>query len=124
MWRHRIMVNGKRVSGSFDTKVQALAWEAEQRVELSSGTKGAVNKTCAEAFEKYELEVSKTKRGYRWEALRLTAMARTSLGPIKIADLRPGHIAAWRDQRLREVRGGSVTREINLLFHTLFGGQA
>lgn len=70
-WIHRVQVDGKRVSGTFDTKAAALAWEAEQRVSTPKG-KAGLTKTCADAFEKYELEVSKTKRGYRWEALRLT----------------------------------------------------
>jgi hypothetical protein len=35
-WRHRTMLNGKRVSGTFDTKAAALKWEAQQCVELDS----------------------------------------------------------------------------------------
>jgi integrase len=113
-WRHRLMVAGKRVSGTFDTKAAALAWEAEQRMLAGSGAR-ATTKTCADAFVKYELEVSKTKRGYRWEALRLAAMADSSLGAVRMSDLDETHIAAWRDARLREVAPGSVIREMNLL---------
>lgn len=115
-WIHRVQVDGKRVSGTFDTKAAALAWEAEQRVATPKG-KAGLTKTCADAFEKYELEVSKTKRGYRWEALRLAAMAETDLGKVKMADISTTHVAAWRDQRLRQVAPGSVTREMNLLSH-------
>lgn len=114
IWRHRIMVAGVRTSGTFDTKAAALAWEAEQRVATPKGKLG-LTKTCADAFEKYELEVSKQKRGYRWEALRLAAMAATDLGKVKMIDLDSTHIAAWRDQRLKQVAPGSVTREMNLL---------
>ena len=115
-WIHRVQVDGKRVSGTFDTKAAALAWEAEQRVTTPKG-KAGLTKTCADAFEKYELEVSKTKRGYRWEALRLAAMAETDLGKVKMVDVSTTHIATWRDQRLRQVAPGSVTREMNLLSH-------
>lgn len=114
IWRHRIMVAGVRTSGTFDTKAAALAWEAEQRVATPKGKLG-LTKTCADAFEKYELEVSKQKRGYRWEALRLAAMAEMDLGKVKMVDLDSTHIAAWRDQRLKQVAPGSVTREMNLL---------
>lgn len=117
VWRHRIMVAGERRSGTFDTKAAALAWEAEQRVEMSNGKAGTVTKTVGDAFDKYEIEVSRTKRGHRWEALRLNAMKKTALGKVRMCDLRPSHIAAWRDQRLREVQGGSVSREMNLLSH-------
>ncbi len=57
-WKHRVMVNGRRVSGSFDTKAAALKWEAHQRVELGSGDVIATTKTLADAFRRYELEVS------------------------------------------------------------------
>lgn len=116
-WRHRIMVQGVRVSGTFDTKAAALKWETEQRVALSSGLRVSVTTTCADAFRRYELQVSKGKRGHRWEAARLAAMAASSLGPITMADLKSSHIAAWRDERLRSVQGGTVTREMNLLSH-------
>jgi integrase len=115
-WQHRVMVDGRRTSGTFDTKAAALAWEAEQRVATPKGKLG-LTKTCTDAFEKYELEVSKTKRGYRWEALRLAAMAASDLGKVRMADLDTTHIVAWRDDRLRSVAPGSVTREMNLLSH-------
>lgn len=37
IWRHRLMVKGIRVSGTFETKAAALAWEAGQRVPLADG---------------------------------------------------------------------------------------
>lgn len=116
-WRHRIMVEGVRASGTFDTKAAALKWEAQQRVALCHPEQVAVTKTCADAFRRYEIEVSRAKRGYRWEAGRLAAMAASSLGPVTMAQLTPSHIAAWRDERLRSVQGGTVTREMNLLSH-------
>lgn len=112
-WKHRIMVSGVRTAGTFDTKAAALAWEAERRMSKTGG--GAVHQTCADAFDKYEREVSKLKKGYRWEALRLAAFARSSLGPIKMRDIDTPHIAAWRDERLKTVQGSTVQREMNLL---------
>lgn len=116
VWRHRVMVEGKRTSGTFDTKAAALAWEAEQRVGAGSGAIATL-KTCADAFTRYELEVSKSKRGYRWESFRLAAMGATPLGKVRMSELDQTHIAAWRDARLREVKPGSVIREMNLLSH-------
>lgn len=113
-WRHRVMVDGKRTSGTFDTKAAALAWEAEQRMSAGLGVKVTLM-TCAKAFEKYEREVSKTKRGHKWEALRLTAMGASDLGSVRLSEVDATHIAAWRDARLRQVKPGSVIREMNLL---------
>lgn len=121
IWRHRVMVDGRRTSGTFDTKAAALAWEAQQRTAPPPGAGGATTQTCADAFDRYELEVSKNKKGYRWEALRLAAMGQTSLGSVKMADLNETHVAKWRDDRLkgtataRAVQGPTVSREMNLL---------
>lgn len=108
------MVSGKRSSGTFDTKAAALAWEAEQRMGAGLGGKATLM-TCAKAFEKYEREVSKAKRGHKWEALRLAAMGATDLGSVRLSEVDATHIAAWRDTRLRQVEPGSVIREMNLL---------
>lgn len=116
-WRHRIMVKGTRVPGTFDTKAAALKWEALQRVSLGEGAAVTITETCADAFRRYEIEVSKQKRGYKWEAGRLAAMASSPLGKVPLAEVNASHIAAWRDRRLREVQGCTVTREMNLLSH-------
>lgn len=56
------MVAGKRASGTFSTKAAALAWEAAQRTKTADVVTA---QTCADAFERYEREVSREKRGYR-----------------------------------------------------------
>lgn len=112
-WRHRVMVDGKRTSGTFDTKGAALAWEAEQRTAPAGGI--ATTQTCKDAFERYEREVSKKKDGYRWEALRLAAFGRSDLGKVRVREVDASHVAAWRDKRLETVSGATVNREMNLL---------
>jgi integrase len=119
-WQHRVMVKGKRTSGTFDTKAAALAWEASQRTASAGG--GATTQTCRDAFEKYEREVSKKKKGHRWESLRLAAFGRTPLGDVRMRDVDASHVAAWRDERLhptdpdiRAVQGSTVQREMNLM---------
>lgn len=111
------MVRGERVSGTFETKAQALAWEAEQRVTRKGGAAVAGLHTCSDAFDRYEREVSRTKRGARWEAMRLAAMKLSSLGPVRVSDVTAMHVSAWRDKRLETVKGATVNREMNLLSH-------
>lgn len=121
VWRHRVMIDGKRVSGTFDTKGAAVAWEADQRTRAKGGG-AATTQTCADAFKRYELEVSKFKKGHRWERLRLAAFSRSGLGAVRMVDVNASHLAAWRDERLcptvanvRAVQGSTVQRELNLL---------
>lgn len=118
VWRHRIMVKGKRVSGTFSTKAAALAWEAEQRIQIvEGGGSSGKGKTVRDALEKYELEVSKKKRGYANEAKRLAYFRETSFADKKMSEVRPSDIAAWRDERLKTVMGSTVNRDLNTLSH-------
>jgi integrase len=117
VWRHRVMVKGKRVSGTFVTKAAALAWEAEQRIQIVEGGPGRNSKTLRDALEKYEIEVSKKKRSYLNEAKRLAWFRSTDLADKKISDIKPADIAAWRDGRLKAVKSSSVNRDMNLLSH-------
>lgn len=111
------MVRGQRVSGTFQTKAAALAWEAEQRIQIKEGKASATGKTMRQAFDRYELEVSKKKRSYENEAKRLAWFRTTDLADKKIAEVRPSDIAAWRDARLRAVKSSTVNRDMNLLSH-------
>lgn len=117
VWRHRITVNRKCASRTFDTKAAALALEAEQRVIMSDDTPVIITYTCTGAFRRYELEVSKLMRGYRWEVLRLAAFASMPLSVVKMSEVAITHVAAWRDEWSRSAQGGIVTREMNLLSH-------
>ena len=117
VWRHRVMVKGRRVSGTFSTKAAALAWEAEQRVQLVEGQHGATGKTVRDALERYEIEVSRKKRGHLNEAKRLAWFRESSIASIKMSEIKAGDIAAWRDGRLKSVKGSTVNRDLNILSH-------
>lgn len=117
VWRHRIMVKGQRVSGTFSTKAAALAWEAAQRVQLAEGQHSATGKTMRDALVRYELEVTRKKRSHVNEAKRLAWFRESSIADIKMADIRPADIAAWRDERLKVVKGSTVNRDLNILSH-------
>lgn len=56
------MVKRVRVSGTFDTKAAALAWEASQRVQLADGKAKVAEETCKDAFDRYEREVSRKRQ--------------------------------------------------------------
>jgi integrase len=132
VWRVQVYVKGQRDSGTFTTKAQAQAWAAQRETELrqqsSSGI--VVGKTIQNAFERYEKEVSRIKRGHRWEALRLDALVDMKIeldgagskqlvrfGDIKLSDLTAKHVAALRDMRLKSVASSTVNRDMNLISH-------
>lgn len=111
-WRVEVMRNGERVSKTFDTKAQAAAWASD----FTSGHAGA-NRTLDEALSRYAREVTPTKRGRHWEAIRLKAFReRLPFAHRRIADVTPDLIGKWRDARLAAgLKPATVTRELILL---------
>ena len=116
-WFVQVAKKGVRKSGSFPTKAQAANWAATVEAEIIAGSRGDVptNKTFKDLLQKYHDEVSPTKRGWRWEQIRLKLFMRDVIADVKLVDLNATHFAAWRDRRLSKVGPGSVLREWNIM---------
>lgn len=125
-WRVQISIKGQRDDRTLPNKALALEWAAKRETEMRSISSGAGSKTHTvnDALRRYAKDVSPTKKGARWEILRLDVIGRKEIdgqpfSAIRLADLKPSHIAAWRDLRMREVAGSSVSREMSLLSHVM-----
>lgn len=115
-WRAFVFKAGVRKTKVFAVKARAVAWAASEEAEILSGKHGDVpDKTFGDLLEKYADEVSVTKRGERWERLRIGLTCRDEVSKVKLCDLDARSIAAWRDRRLTQVSAASVRREWNLL---------
>lgn len=116
-WRVQVSVQGQRDSSTFDTKRAAQQWAAMRESELRTQAAGNVSsKTLADALRRYADEVSSHRKGWRWEHLRLAAFEGGVLPTsLKIGQITPEHIAAWRDARSRQVAPATVLRELGLL---------
>jgi len=113
-WRAQIERSGVRKSKTFATKAQAAAWAAREEARALAGGAGVLpSYTVADAFRRYEIEVSRRKRGARAEALRFAAVVRDhpELAGKQIAKVTPDDIARWRDKRRAVVSDSSVQRE-------------
>ena len=114
-WRAEVSRNGQRVSETFPTKARAEVWAAEQEAAFRGGH-FASDHTLKEALDKYAAEVSPTKRGERWEVMRLKKFGRDlKFVSYRLNSIAPEDIAAWRDASLRKIGPASVTRELILL---------
>lgn len=83
-----------------------------------AGVRGEIpNLTFSDLLTRYEREVSRHKKGARWESVRITMLQRDALAQEKLRTLGSVQVAAWRDRRLEAVSGPSVRREWNLLSH-------
>jgi integrase len=117
-WRAEIQKGGIRKSDSFATKAAAQAWALREEAAIEAGQAGKFpNRTLGEALTKYETDVSAHKRGGRWESVRLAMFAREwpELCARVMHTITSADLAAWRDQRLKQVSPASVLREIALL---------
>lgn len=112
-WRAELYREGKRESASFPTKQQAAAWAQQREAELVGAR--VPDNSVADAFRRFIVEVCPKHRGGEWERYRLQLFSRDKIADVRLPNLRPIHIAEWRERRLKMVSGASVRREMNLL---------
>lgn len=117
-WFIQFMFRGVRKSGTFTTAAEAKAWQVQECAEIMKGVKGEIpDKTFGQLLSRYSEEVSPTKKGKRWEQIRIDLILRDEIAKVKLERLNETHVAAWRDRRLKTVSGASVRREWTLLSH-------
>jgi integrase len=103
---------------TFGSKLEATAWaRAEERSLEAPIEQGTSNDhlTLADLLRRYRDTVSVSKRGASSEAFRLSKLLATPMAALVLRDLRPWHVAAYRDQRLKAVKPGTVRREMGIL---------
>lgn len=114
-YRAEVARRGVRRSKSFPSKQAARDWAAAEEYKILNGDKIASRTLFRDVLQRYADEVSPSKRGERWEVIRLAKIGRDAIAQIAIGDLKPGDMADWRDRRLADVSAESVRREMNLL---------
>ncbi|MGD7247697.1 tyrosine-type recombinase/integrase [Ralstonia pseudosolanacearum] len=76
---------------------------------------GAESATLGDVLERYIVDVCPSMRGGAEDTIRLRAMSRTRLAKLSMAALTPMAVAAYRDERLKQVQPGTVIRELAYL---------
>lgn len=126
-WRAIVRKKGETATKTFDTKAQAVEWATALEAKIDAGkpvvaaredvaAEKAGVPTVAYLLDKYAKEVSPTKRGGRWEAIRLrNFINRYPEFQRPVTAFAGAEMAEWRDLRLASVSAGSVAREINLI---------
>jgi integrase len=114
-WRTKIRKKGyPSLSASFDTKAEAQRWAAEIEGDMSRkrfvDTREADRTTVAEAFSRYEREVSVNKKGARQEKTRIKTWSESKYGGRSLAELRSSDLAEYRDARLKEGMSTNTVR--------------
>lgn len=122
-WRVQIEVKGQRDAATLPTKREAVEWAARRATEMRAAATGKVGavKTVADALAEYAEKVTPTKKGELKESIRLKAFLKHQDFParVRLADLTPAHLAAWRDARLKVTARSTVLRDMVLMSHVL-----
>lgn len=117
-WRVSISRRGVRMSGTFKTKAEAMAWATREEAEILSGGREAfTDRTFFDLLERYAATISIKKRGGRWERSRIEAIKQDELARVPCNELGARHFAQWRDKKLTQVSPASVNRYMNILSH-------
>ncbi|MEY4644427.1 MAG: hypothetical protein RLZZ596_1258 [Pseudomonadota bacterium] len=116
-WQARVLKNGyPDQTKTFETKADAEKWARAFESEIDRGQFVSVSEaqrnTLGDLIERYLAEVTPSMKGASEDTIRLKAIMRRPIARWSMAHLSATRIAAYRDQRLKEVSSGTVIREL------------
>lgn len=118
-YRAQVEIKGVRDSATFRTKREAAAWASARETEIreQAAQPAGDRVTMRELLTRYRDEVTPSKRGERWESLRINAMLGMAELPLDspLSRIQPADFDAWRRARTRKVKPGSLLREFGIL---------
>jgi len=120
-WQAKVRRKGYPVqSRTFTHRADAEKWARAVERELETSgfvdRRAAEKNTFREILERYQREVTPSKKGAEVETARIDVLLRDPVLPnLKMSAVSSFEIAAWRDRRLKDVSGSTVNREMNVL---------
>lgn len=107
---------------TFQTKAAADRWVRQVEHEMDQGAYVALTNeqqavTLRTALERYELEITPSKRGAHQERKRIKQWKERFITKHSLARIKGTDIAAWRDERLKEVSATTVRLELAIISH-------
>lgn len=121
-WQARVKRTGIVAEKSFQTKQEAVRWarQIEVKIELGEYVSPTPTKSrmpdpiCfGELIRRYSKEVA-TQHRSPTSQINLRILSR-DLGHLKLNEVEPKSIAAWRDKKLKKIKSASVNRLIGTL---------
>jgi integrase len=120
-WQAKVRHKGfPAQSRTFMYKEDAEKWARATERELETSgfidRRKAEKNTLAEVLKRYQKEVTPKKKSAAIESIKIDVLLRnTALSNLKMSAMTAPVLATWRDQRLQEVTGATVNREIDVL---------
>jgi len=106
------------------TKDAAQRWARERESLIDLGGQPVSHRelrsiTLGDLVRRYITEITPSKLSADTERLRLQKMLKAPLCALSLSDLSTAPIAAYRDKRMKEVKPGTVARELSLLHNII-----
>jgi integrase len=119
-WQGRIRRRGyPDITKVFEARQDAEKWARALESEIDKGQFASVSEaqrtTLGDLIARYLVEVTPSMKGAAEDAIRLKAIMRKPIARWSMANLSASRIAAFRDERIKEVSGGTVIRELAYL---------
>ncbi len=105
---------------TFRTKAEGQKWAREREARIDTGNEPTSRRelkatTLGDLIRRYMAEITPSKASAESERLRLSKLLKAPVCDISLADLTTAPVAAYRDARAKEVKPGTVARELSLL---------
>ena len=119
-WQARVIRDGyPDQAKTFETKADAEKWARSVESEIDKGQFVRVNEaqrtTLGDVIARYLVEVTPSMKGATEDTIRLKAIMRKPIARWSMANLSATRVAAYRDERLKDVSAGTVIRELAYL---------
>lgn len=107
---------------TFEKKSEAVEWATNVESEMSRGVyvnrSEAESTTLEDALDRYEKEVSVTKKSYDSEKWRIAAWRKHKLASHSLATLRSTDFAQFRDERLAAgIKASTIRNDLAVISH-------
>lgn len=111
-----------QIARTFDTKAAAETWAKVTESEMVRGVyvsqKEAESTSLFEALDRYEREISSTKKGHRREKTRISIWKSHPLAKRVLASIRGNDLASYRDERIKAGYSANTIRlELAIISH-------
>lgn len=121
-WQVQIRRAGVRCSRTFANRAEAMAWvdsietplKAAAKPSIPTGLRAAPT-TFGEVMERYIAEESPKHKGGYGDRYKFSHLLKHWIAEVPCQHLKARHLAAYRDERLQQVKPGTVRRELNQL---------
>lgn len=116
-WQARVRRRGyPDETKTFTTRQDAEKWARSIETDIDKGqfvnVSEAQRTTFGDLIARYLAEVTVSMKGATEDTIRLKAMMRKPIARWSMANLSAARVAAYRDERIKEVSGGTVIREL------------